>query len=154
MFIEHYDDPLVCNLITFGSRHMVYPNTALQTLRSALQSCFAKLVTRRRIQRVSPAEPRSGKSHRLPFFFPPASPTPHPMSLIGNWPIRLSITVTRPSSRDTSNQTTSLRPSSDINNERPAPHKNETYAANLAQFDALVFVLFTQDRTVIPKESS
>jgi palmitoyl-protein thioesterase len=41
-----------------------------------------------------------------------------------------------------------------INNERPAPHKNETYAANLAQLDALVLVLFAQDRTVIPKESS
>lgn len=41
-----------------------------------------------------------------------------------------------------------------INNEQPAPHKNETYAANLAKLDALVLVLFTQDRTVIPKESS
>ena len=41
-----------------------------------------------------------------------------------------------------------------INNERPAPHKNETYAANLAQLDALVLVLFAQDRTVIPKESA
>jgi palmitoyl-protein thioesterase len=43
---------------------------------------------------------------------------------------------------------------SSINNERPAPHKNETYAANLAQLDALVLVLFAQDSTVIPKESS
>jgi len=41
-----------------------------------------------------------------------------------------------------------------INNERPARHKNETYAANLAQLDALVLVLFTKDHTVIPKESS
>ncbi|KAF8502206.1 Alpha/Beta hydrolase protein [Russula emetica] len=41
-----------------------------------------------------------------------------------------------------------------INNEQPAPHKNETYAANLGQLDALVLVLFAQDRTVIPKESS
>jgi hypothetical protein len=30
-----------------------------------------------------------------------------------------------------------------INNERPAPHKTETYAVNLAQLDVLVLVLFT-----------
>ena len=29
-----------------------------------------------------------------------------------------------------------------------------TYAANLAQLDALVLVLFTEDRTVVPKESA
>jgi len=41
-----------------------------------------------------------------------------------------------------------------INNELHVPHKNETYAANLAHLNALVLVLFTQDRTVIPKESA
>jgi len=41
-----------------------------------------------------------------------------------------------------------------INNELPARHKNATYAANLAHLDALVLVLFTEDRTVVPKESA
>ncbi|KAH9988458.1 palmitoyl-protein thioesterase, partial [Russula compacta] len=39
-----------------------------------------------------------------------------------------------------------------INNE--LPHKNATYAAHFAQLDNLVLVLFTQDRTVVPKESA
>ena len=41
-----------------------------------------------------------------------------------------------------------------INNELSGRHKNETYAAHLAQLDALVLVLFIQDTTVVPKESS
>ncbi|PCH43918.1 palmitoyl-protein thioesterase [Wolfiporia cocos MD-104 SS10] len=41
----------------------------------------------------------------------------------------------------------------DINNEAPgAP--NATYAANLATLNTLVLVLFLQDKTVVPKESS
>jgi palmitoyl-protein thioesterase len=36
----------------------------------------------------------------------------------------------------------------------PARRKNTTYAAHLAQLDALVLVLFTEDRTVVPKESA
>jgi palmitoyl-protein thioesterase len=32
--------------------------------------------------------------------------------------------------------------------------RNATYAAHLSQLDALVLVLFTKDRTVVPKESS
>ena len=41
----------------------------------------------------------------------------------------------------------------DINNEIP-PSRNETYARNLASLKNLVLVLFTEDKTVIPKESS
>jgi palmitoyl-protein thioesterase len=40
-----------------------------------------------------------------------------------------------------------------INNEVSAT-RNATYAAHLLELDALVLVLFEQDRTVIPKESS
>ncbi|KAI0250109.1 alpha/beta-hydrolase [Lactifluus subvellereus] len=40
-----------------------------------------------------------------------------------------------------------------INNE-VSPTRNATYAAHLLELDALVLVLFTQDRTVVPKESS
>ncbi|KAF9268794.1 palmitoyl-protein thioesterase [Marasmius fiardii PR-910] len=40
-----------------------------------------------------------------------------------------------------------------INNEIPGTH-NKTYAANLASLDNLVLVLFTEDTTVIPKESA
>jgi palmitoyl-protein thioesterase len=36
----------------------------------------------------------------------------------------------------------------------PGSHKNATYAAHLKQLDALVLVLFAQDRTVVPKESA
>ena len=39
-----------------------------------------------------------------------------------------------------------------INNELPLA-QNETYAKNLASLDTLVLVLFTEDRTVVPKES-
>lgn len=41
----------------------------------------------------------------------------------------------------------------DINNERPLS-RNQTYASNLASLENLVLVLFTEDTTVIPKESS
>lgn len=41
----------------------------------------------------------------------------------------------------------------DINNERPLS-RNPTYAKNLASLNKLVLVLFTEDATVIPKESS
>ncbi|KAI0829895.1 alpha/beta-hydrolase [Trametes gibbosa] len=40
-----------------------------------------------------------------------------------------------------------------INNEVPDA-QNSTYAAHLASLDALVLVLFSQDKTVVPKESS
>ncbi|GJJ06301.1 hypothetical protein Clacol_000492 [Clathrus columnatus] len=41
----------------------------------------------------------------------------------------------------------------DINNERPLS-RNQTYANNLASLEKLVLVLFDEDETVIPKESS
>ncbi|EAU91335.2 palmitoyl-protein thioesterase [Coprinopsis cinerea okayama7 len=40
-----------------------------------------------------------------------------------------------------------------INNERPDA-RNATYANNLASLNKLVLVLFTEDKTVVPKESS
>ncbi|KAH6914175.1 palmitoyl-protein thioesterase [Coprinopsis sp. MPI-PUGE-AT-0042] len=40
-----------------------------------------------------------------------------------------------------------------INNERPE-ERNVTYAHNLASLNKLVLVVFTEDRTVVPKESS
>lgn len=40
-----------------------------------------------------------------------------------------------------------------INNEL-AEYRNETYARNLASLNKLVLVLFTEDQTVVPKESS
>ena len=40
-----------------------------------------------------------------------------------------------------------------INNEIPVS-RNATYARNFAALDALVLVLFAEDRTVVPKESS
>ena len=40
-----------------------------------------------------------------------------------------------------------------INNEAPEA-RNQTYAHNLASLNHLVLVLFTEDKTVIPKESS
>ncbi|KAJ3518127.1 hypothetical protein NLJ89_g44 [Agrocybe chaxingu] len=41
----------------------------------------------------------------------------------------------------------------DINNELPTD-RNTTYASNLASLDNLVLVLFTEDKTVVPKESA
>ncbi|CAA7259229.1 unnamed protein product [Cyclocybe aegerita] len=41
----------------------------------------------------------------------------------------------------------------DINNELPTD-RNTTYASNLASLDKLVLVLFTEDKTVVPKESA
>ena len=41
----------------------------------------------------------------------------------------------------------------DINNEIPDTH-NATYAKNLAALNTLVLVLFSEDVTVVPKESS
>jgi len=41
----------------------------------------------------------------------------------------------------------------DINNEIPDTH-NKTYAKNLAALDKLILVLFSEDITVVPKESS
>jgi len=41
----------------------------------------------------------------------------------------------------------------DINNEVP-DSRNETYAQNLATLDNLVLVLFSKDKTVVPKESA
>jgi len=40
-----------------------------------------------------------------------------------------------------------------INNELP-PSRNETYARNLASLNTLVLVIFTQDKTVVPKETA
>lgn len=40
-----------------------------------------------------------------------------------------------------------------INNEVP-DQRNQTYAANLASLSNLVLVLFTEDKTVVPKESA
>lgn len=40
-----------------------------------------------------------------------------------------------------------------INNERPN-ERNATYARNLATLNKLVLVLFTEDNTVVPKESA
>ncbi|KAG6862326.1 hypothetical protein C0995_016024 [Termitomyces sp. Mi166 len=40
-----------------------------------------------------------------------------------------------------------------INNEIPAS-RNHTYAKNLASLNSLVLVLFTEDKTVVPKESA
>ena len=40
-----------------------------------------------------------------------------------------------------------------INNEVPGVH-NETYSTHLTSLNALVLVLFTADKTVVPKESS
>lgn len=40
-----------------------------------------------------------------------------------------------------------------INNEQPA-ERNATFAHNLATLNKLVLVLFAQDKTVVPKESS
>lgn len=42
---------------------------------------------------------------------------------------------------------------SSVNNEDPL-HRNETYAKNLASLNTLVLIMFTQDKTVVPKESS
>jgi hypothetical protein len=70
---------------------------------------------------------RSGKTHRLsfPFFDPHHSLTPHPPSPWSR-PIRVSITATRPSSRDTSNQTTSVYPSTTND-----PHRTKTPRVSL-----------------------
>jgi palmitoyl-protein thioesterase len=40
-----------------------------------------------------------------------------------------------------------------LNNEIPAS-RNETYSRNLASINYLVLVLFTEDKTVVPKESA
>jgi hypothetical protein len=82
----------------------------VQALRSSLQSC-AKRITCWCIQRLGSAEPRSGKGLAYPSLFPPHITHNHIPSLVGKSPIRLSTTVTRHSSRDTSNQITSLHPS-------------------------------------------
>lgn len=87
---------LLCNLARNAVRAGVYSEWAQQNL-----------VQVKRI--VSPSR------------FPPTSLTPHPPCLVGKWPIRLSTTVTRPSLRDTSNQTTSFHPST-----TNGPHHTKT----------------------------
>ncbi|KAJ4000048.1 palmitoyl-protein thioesterase [Lentinula boryana] len=56
-----------------------------------------------------------------------------------------------PANLDTYLTTGSFLPS--INNEDTL-HRNETYSKNLASLNALVLIMFTQDKTVVPKESS
>ncbi|KAJ7594746.1 palmitoyl-protein thioesterase [Mycena floridula] len=40
----------------------------------------------------------------------------------------------------------------DVNNEKPS--RNQTYADNLASLNAMILVMFSEDRTVVPKESA
>jgi len=58
--------------------------------------------------------------------------------------------------RDPANLETYLSANSflpSINNELPLS-RNESYAENLASLNALVLIMFTEDKTVVPKESS
>ncbi|KAJ3901416.1 palmitoyl-protein thioesterase [Lentinula edodes] len=58
--------------------------------------------------------------------------------------------------RDPANLETYLTASSflpSINNEYPL-NRNQTYSKNLASLNALVLIMFTQDKTVVPKESA
>lgn len=76
------------------------------------------------------------------------------------WPVEVSAWLTLSGQaqyyRDPAQLETYLKSNTflaDVNNEVPGGH-NGTYSDNLASLNALVLVLFSADKTVVPKESS
>ena len=76
------------------------------------------------------------------------------------WPVEVSAWLTLSGQaqyyRDPAQLETYLKSNTflaDVNNEVPDGH-NGTYSDNLASLNALVLVLFSADKTVVPKESS
>ncbi|KAK7464284.1 hypothetical protein VKT23_006451 [Stygiomarasmius scandens] len=127
-YVERYNSPPVHNLITFGSQHM-----GISDIPVCRPYDFLCQIARRATK----------------------------AGVYGNW--AQENLVQAQYFRDPYNLDTYLAANHflpDINNELPSDYslldkkRNETYAQNLASLNALVLIMFTEDKTVVPKESS
>ena len=139
-YVERYNDPPVNNLVTFGSQHMGISDipvcarydflcqAARRVARGAVYSNWAQtnLVQVRFSSSSCSCECADKEFPQAQYF------------------------------RDPHNYETYLATNNflvSINNERPDLH-NSTFARNLASLNKLVLVLFSEDKTVVPKESA
>jgi palmitoyl-protein thioesterase len=138
-FVERYNSPPVNNLITFGSQHMgvsdipacrpydFFCQIARRAAKGAVYSDWAQNnLIQASTTSVKLQPPRNLDLLQAQYFRDPAQLETY---------------------------LSASRFLADINNELPAS-RNATYASNIASLNKLVLLLFTEDKTVVPKESA
>ncbi|THU86012.1 alpha/beta-hydrolase [Dendrothele bispora CBS 962.96] len=133
-YVERYNSPPVHNLITFGSQHMGISDIPIcrpydllcQLARRATKAgVYGNWAQENLIQAQYFRDPYNIDTYLAANHFLP------------------DINNELPSSSSSSPQALSL-----------GEKRNETYAENLTSLNALILIMFTQDKTVVPKESS
>lgn len=153
-FVERHNSPPVHNLITFGSQHMV-PNIVFDVLCLVLTIVqgISDIPLCRPFDLLCQVARRAAKGSVYSSW---AQENLIQVSLSPQVAISPSQALQAQYFRDPANLETYFSANhflTSINNELPVS-RNATYARNLASLNTLVLVLFTEDKTAVPKESA